>query len=190
MKQLKISIMAMIIFTIIVGGIYPAFMTLVGNTLFKQKANGSIIYKDGIAVASKLIGQQFTSPKYLWGRPSATSQYQYNALASAGSNLAPSNPDLYNQVKQRAESFKKYSSAPVPIDLVTSSASGLDPEISIAAAYYQIPRIAMARGLSNEKIKAIIDHYSSQSEFGFGAPRVNVVQVNLALDKINSSNAK
>lgn len=190
MKQFKISILAMIIFTIITGGIYPAFITLIGQAFFKQKANGSIIYNNGVAVGSKLIGQQFTASKYLWGRPSATGEYQYNALASSGSNLAPSNPDLYNQVKQRVADLHKYSKAPVPIDLVTSSASGLDPEISLAAAYYQIPRIAKARNLSQSIVKQVIDQYSLHSKFGYGAPRVNVVEVNLSLDKISTSNAE
>lgn len=185
MKQIRAGIMALLVLTIITGLIYPLIVTLIGKTFFGTQANGSIIYVNNQAVASKLIGQEFTDGKYLWSRPSATGGYPYNALASSGSNLAPSNPQLLSQVTERVAKLKLTSSAPVPIDLVTTSGSGLDPEISVAGAYYQIRHIARARGVSDAEVKAVIDRYVKYGIFGFGAPRVNVVEVNLALDGMN-----
>lgn len=185
MKQIRAGIRALLVLTLITGLIYPLIVTFIGKVLFAKQANGSIIYVNNQAVASKLIGQQFAGDKYLWSRPSATGGHPYNALASSGSNLAPSNLQLLAQVTERVEKFKLTSSAPVPIGLVTTSGSGLDPEISAAGAYYQIPHIAKARGMSDAAVKAVIDQYVKYTMFGFGAPRVNVVEVNLALDSMN-----
>ncbi len=184
MKQIRASIMALVILTVITGLIYPLFITLVGKGFFPYQANGSIMVVNGVAVGSDLIGQQFTSDKYLWSRPSATGNYPYNALASGGSNLGPLNPVLLAQVKDRAIALEKTNPGVIiPVDLVTASGSGLDPEISVAAAYYQIGRIAKARNLTNDQVLAVVNRFTQYPLFGFiGEVRVNVLKVNLALD--------
>lgn len=147
-------------------------------------------------MGSLLIGQQFDDPKYFWGRLSATSPFTFNAASSSGSNLGPSNPALFDEIKGRIKALKEYypdNTAPIPVDLVTSSASGLDPHISVAAAHYQIARIARLRGLSPDTIKAIVKQYTHGRLLGLiGEPVVNVLEANLALDsiKINSKNKK
>jgi len=172
----------------VTGLAYPALVTAVGQTLFHDEANGSLIEQDGKVVGSKLIGQQFDAPKYFWGRLSATSPMPYNAQASGGSNLGPTNPALLDEVKGRIDALKAAGtdmSKPVPVDLVTSSGSGLDPEISPAAAAYQIDRVAKARGLGENDVRALVDRYTSGRQFGIlGEPRVNVLQLNLALDEM------
>ncbi|AXF14965.1 potassium-transporting ATPase subunit KdpC [Paraburkholderia caledonica] len=172
----------------VTGLAYPALVTAVGQTLFHDEANGSLIERDGKVVGSKLIGQQFDAPQYFWGRLSATSPMPYNAQASGGSNLGPTNPALLDEVKGRIDALKAAGtdmSKPVPVDLVTSSGSGLDPEISPAAAAYQIDRVAKARGLGENDVRALVDRYTSGRQFGFlGEPRVNVLQLNLALDEM------
>ncbi|MGY6256505.1 potassium-transporting ATPase subunit KdpC [Paraburkholderia caledonica] len=172
----------------VTGLAYPALVTAVGQTLFHDEANGSLIEQDGKVVGSKLIGQQFDAPQYFWGRLSATSPMPYNAQASGGSNLGPTNPALLNEVKGRIDALKAAGtdmSKPVPVDLVTSSGSGLDPEISPAAAAYQIDRVAKARGLGENDVRALVDRYTSGRQFGIlGEPRVNVLQLNLALDEM------
>ncbi len=172
----------------VTGLAYPALMTAVGQTLFRNEVNGSLIEQDGKVVGSKLIGQQFDAPQYFWGRLSATSPMPYNAQASGGSNLGPTNPALVDEVKGRIDALKAAGtdmSKPVPVDLVTSSGSGLDPEISPAAAAYQIDRVAKARGLGENDVQALVDRYTSGRQFGvLGEPRVNVLQLNLALDEM------
>ncbi|MDR6493427.1 potassium-transporting ATPase subunit KdpC [Paraburkholderia sp. 22099] len=170
------------------GLAYPALITAVGQTFFHAQANGSLLEQDGKVVGSKLIGQQFDAPQYFWGRLSATSPMPYNAQGSGGSNLGPTNPALIDEVKGRIDALQAAGtdlSRPVPVDLVTSSGSGLDPEISPAAAAYQIERVAKARKLAANDVQALVDRYTSGRQFGiFGEPRVNVLQLNLALDEM------
>ncbi|MDR6445711.1 UNVERIFIED_ORG: K+-transporting ATPase ATPase C chain [Burkholderia sp. 1263] len=170
------------------GLAYPALITAVGQTFFHAQANGSLLEQDGKVVGSKLIGQQFDAPQYFWGRLSATSPMPYNAQGSGGSNLGPTNPALIDEVKGRIDALQAAGtdlSKPVPVDLVTSSGSGLDPEISPAAAAYQIERVAKARKLAANDVQALVDRYTSGRQFGiFGEPRVNVLQLNLALDEM------
>ena len=172
--------------TVLTGVVYPLAVTGVSQLLFPQEANGSIVKVNGKAVGSALIGQQFSSPGYFWGRPSATGPQAYNAAASSGSNLGPLNPALSDAVKARIEALKAAdpgNDLPVPIDLVTASASGLDPDISLAAAYYQATRVAKTRNLSIERAKTLIEQYAKRPRFGvFGEPRVNVLDLNIALD--------
>jgi potassium-transporting ATPase KdpC subunit len=170
----------------VTGLAYPAVMTAVGQAAFHDEANGSMIEANGKVVGSKLIGQQFDAPQYFWGRLSATSPMPYNAQGSSGSNLGPLNPALADEVKGRIDALKAAGtdvSQPVPIDLVTSSGSGLDPEITPAAAAYQIDRVAKARKMNANDVQALVDRYTSGRQFGIlGEPRVNVLQLNLALD--------
>jgi potassium-transporting ATPase KdpC subunit len=185
-EQLKSAIFVFIILTIITGILYPLFVTGIAQTFFHAKANGSLIYRDGNLTGSTLIGQQFDGPKYLWGRLSATSPIPYNAGSSSGSNIGPSNGALLETVKARIEKLRAAdpkNKTPIPVDLVTSSASGLDPHISLAGAYYQIPRIARARGLSVNAVKSIIDRNANGRFFSLiGEPVVNVLKVNMDLD--------
>ncbi|PRY07184.1 potassium-transporting ATPase subunit KdpC [Paraburkholderia sp. BL25I1N1] len=172
----------------VTGLAYPAVMTAVGQAAFHDQANGSLLEQDGKVVGSKLIGQQFDAPQYFWGRLSATSPMPYNAQGSGGSNLGPTNPALLDEIRGRLDALKAAGtdmSKPVPVDLVTSSGSGLDPEISPAAAAYQIERVAKARKLAANDVQALVDRYTSGRQFGIlGEPRVNVLQVNLALDEM------
>lgn len=176
------------VLTAVTGLAYPAVMTAVGQAAFHDQANGSLIEQNGKVVGSKLIGQQFDAPQYFWGRLSATSPMPYNATGSGGSNLGPTNPALLDEVKGRIDALKAAGtdmSKPVPVDLVTSSGSGLDPEISPAAAAYQIERVANARKLAVNDVQALVDRYTSGRQFGvLGEPRVNVLQLNLALDEM------
>jgi K+-transporting ATPase ATPase C chain len=172
--------------TVLTGVVYPLAVTGVGQLLFPHAANGSIVTVNGKPVGSELIGQQFSSPGHFWGRPSATGPYPNNAAVSSGSNLGPLNPALTDAVKGRIEALRAAdpgNDKPVPVDLVTASGSGLDPEISLAAAHYQAARVAKARGLSVEKIQALIEQHAARPWLGiFGEPRVNVLALNLALD--------
>ena len=176
------------VLTAVTGLAYPAVMTAVGQVAFRDQANGSLLEQNGKLVGSQLIGQQFDAPQYFWGRLSATSPMPYNALGSGGSNLGPTNPALLDEVKGRLDALKAAGtdmSKPVPVDLVTSSGSGLDPEISPAAAAYQIERVAKARQLSANDVQALVDRYTSGRQFGIlGEPRVNVLKLNLALDEM------
>ncbi|NYH19041.1 potassium-transporting ATPase subunit KdpC [Paraburkholderia bryophila] len=176
------------VLTAVTGLAYPAVMTAVGQVAFHDQANGSLIEQNGKVVGSKLIGQQFDAPQYFWGRLSATSPMPYNATGSSGSNLGPTNPALLDEVKGRIDALKAAGtdmSKPVPVDLVTSSGSGLDPEISPAAAAYQIERVANARKLAVNDVQALVDRYTSGRQFGvLGEARVNVLQLNLALDEM------
>ncbi len=176
----------MVVFTIIFGGLYPAITSLLLEGFAKPQSEGSMIKaKDGAIYGSSLIGQNFENPKYLWGRLSATTDV-YNASSSSGSNLGVNNPTLLENVNTRIENLKNYphdANAKIPVDLVTASASGLDPEITPAAAFYQIPRIAKARTIDEAKIKAIIDKSTKDRSFNLlGEKRVNVLEVNLRLD--------
>ncbi|HTH62674.1 MAG TPA: potassium-transporting ATPase subunit KdpC [Paraburkholderia sp.] len=173
-------------FTLVTGVVYPAVVTAVSQAVFPHQANGSLIEKDGKPVGSEIIGQQFDAPYYFWGRLSATTPNPYNAQASGGSNLGPTNPALLDAVKARIAALHAAdpsNTAPVPVDLVTASGSGLDPEITPAAAQYQAARVASARGISREQVDALIAQHTSGRQLGvFGEPRVNVLQLNLALD--------
>lgn len=173
--------------TLICGVIYPFAVTGIGQLAFAKQAGGSLVSSAGQPVGSVLIGQTFSSPKYFWGRPSATSPKPSDASASGGSNLGPTNPALLDAVKGRIDALKAADPgnlAPVPVDLVTASASGLDPDISVAAAYYQAGRIALVRQLSLEQVRSLIDQHKQGQYLGFfGEPRVNVLTLNLALDQ-------
>jgi len=174
------------VLTLICGVLYPYAITGIGLLAFPGQAGGDVIQHNGQPVGSTLIGQAFSSPKYFWGRPSATSPMPNNAVSSSGSNLGPTNPALIDAVKGRIDLLKAAdpgNTAPVPVDLVTASASGLDPEISIAAAYYQVGRIARERNISIDEVRRMIDGLAELQYFGFfGEPRVNVLVLNLALD--------
>lgn len=174
------------VLTVICGVIYPYAIAGIGQLAFADQAEGSLVTSNGQTVGSSLIGQSFSSPKYFWGRPSATGPMPNNATASGGSNQGPLNPALIDSVKGRIDALKAAdpdNTAPIPVDLVTASGSGLDPEISIAAARYQANRIARARNISVEQVQALISRHSLPQFFGFfGEPRVNVLQLNLALD--------
>jgi potassium-transporting ATPase KdpC subunit len=187
-SQLRPALVALFIFTVLTGLIYPLAVTGLAQLVFPLQANGSLIVQNGQTLGSTLIGQNFDDPKYFWGRLSATTPYPYNAGSSSGSNLGPSNPVLLDQVKARIAALKAADPAdtqPIPVDLVTSSGSGLDPHISIAAALYQLPRVAKARGLSGTAIRAMVNQFTQRRQFGLlGEPRVNVLELNLALDGI------
>jgi len=185
--QLKIAIVFLVVLTVITGIIYPLVVTGVAQTVFHHKANGSLITEEGKNVGSELIGQPFNDPKYFWGRPSATASFPYNAASSSGTNYGPANPSLLEAVQARIDALKAVdpdNNQPIPVDLVTCSASGLDPDISVAAAQYQAPRVARYRGLSQEQVNALVDRFTEGRQFGFlGERRVNVLKLNLALDK-------
>ena len=180
MQIIRTTVIFLLFSTILFGGIYPVISTLIVQGLFNDKAEGSLITKDGKILGSYLIGQNFTEPKYFWGRLSATAPYAYNAGASTGSNLGAVNPVLLEAVKVRAEAV---GGKDIPVDLVTASGSGLDPHISPAAAQYQVKRVAQARNMTEDKIKQLIEQYTEDRQFGFlGEPRVNTLSLNLALD--------
>jgi len=186
--QIRPVLVALLLFTLLTGVIYPLVVTGITQTVFPRQANGSLIVRDGQTLGSELIGQPFDVPRYFWGRPSATSPFPYNAAASSGSNLGPGNTVLVETVQSRIIALKAFdpqNSQPIPVDLVTSSGSGLDPHISIAAALYQIPRVAKARGISADTVVALIEKYTEDRQFGIlGEPRVNILKLNLALDEI------
>jgi K+-transporting ATPase ATPase C chain len=187
MKDLiRPAVSLFVLLSVVTGIAYPLLTMAVATPLFGDKAAGSLIVKDGKAVGSRLIGQNFADPKYFWGRPSATSPQPYNGTASGGSNLGPLNPALADAVTGRIDALKAAdpdSKLPVPAGLVTASASGLDPDISPAAAYYQVARVAKARHLTAEKVTTLVDMHTEGRQWGlFGEPRVNVLELNLALD--------
>ncbi len=192
--QLRPAFLMLLIFTIITGVIYPLVVTGVAQVLFPHQANGSLIMVNGKAVGSELIGQQFDDPKYFWGRLSDTGDFPYNSFnaqtltGSSGSNYGPLNPALTKAAQDRIDALKKAdptNTLPIPVDLITASGSGLDPHISVAAALYQVHRVAVARGLNDAVVQSLVDKYTEGRQFGFlGEPRVNVLELNLALDGI------
>ena len=176
----------LVVLSVLTGVIYPYLVTGIAQLAFPRAANGSLIQADGKALGSNLIGQAFDDPKYFWSRPSATSPQPYNAAASSGSNQGPRNPALADAVKDRIKALRDAdpdNKAPVPVDLVTASGSGLDPDISVASALYQAHRVAKARGMPEDKIRALVDASTRGRVFGIlGEPRVNVLELNIALD--------
>lgn len=193
-KQIKIAFLLMLVISILTGLIYPALVTGLAQLFFPWQANGSIVQYAGKAVGSKFIGQAFTDPKYFWGRPSATTPYPYNAEASTGSNYGPMNQDFLFKVRTLIDQWQQAdidNLNPIPVDLVTSSASGLDPEISPLAAFFQVHRVAVARGLVDDDIAALVRRNIQHRQWGmFGESRVNVLLLNLALDDFNSKSSR
>ena len=177
-----------VMLTLVTGVAYPVFVTVVAQLAFPAQAGGSVLVRDGRAVGSDLLGQPFSSPGYFWGRPSATAPQPYNGAASSGTNQAPTNPALADAVAERVATLRAASPdnvTSVPVDLVTASGSGLDPHISPAAAEYQVERVAQARGLPAERVRALVAAHARGRALGFfGEPRVNVLELNLALDEV------
>lgn len=190
-SQIRPALLSLLLFTLLTGLIYPLVVTGIAQVAFPYQANGSLLEVEGQPVGSELIGQSFDDPAYFWGRLSATGTFAYNAFnadnltGSSGSNYGPLNPALLEMVTARVEVLRAAdpeNTAAIPVDLVTASASGLDPHISIAAANYQIPRVAQARSMSESEVQALVDQYTEPRQFGFlGEPRVNVLRLNLAL---------
>ena len=174
--------------TLLLGIVYPLAITGLARVAFARQADGGLVYRNGVLIGSALIGQHFSDPGYLWSRPSATTPQPYNALGSTGSNLGPLNPALFDQVRANATALRRAdpaNTAPIPVDLVTASASGLDPEISLAAARYQAARVARARGLASGRVEALIESRVRGPLLGFiGEQRINGLEVNLALDAL------
>ncbi len=187
-RQLKTAVAILAALTAITGVLYPLAVTGIAQGLFAAQANGLLIERAGRPAGSALIGQPFDDPRYFWGRPSATAPYPYNASASGGSNLGPTSKDLVAAVRARAEALRAAdpaNTAPIPVDLVTASGSGLDPHISVAAALYQVRRVARARSLSEDAVRELVARHTLGRQLGIlGEPRVNVLELNLALDGV------
>jgi K+-transporting ATPase ATPase C chain len=183
---LRPAISLFVLLTVVTGLAYPAVVTAVARVVFPDQASGSLVRRDGAVVGSTLIGQTFTDPKHFWGRPSATSPMPTNAANSGGSNQGPLNPALVDAVKGRVEALRAAdpgNGAPIPVDLVTASGSGLDPHISVAAAEYQVARVARARGVAPDVVRAAVARHTEGRQLGFlGEPTVNVLAHNLDLD--------
>ncbi len=194
LTQLRPAVVLLALLTVITGLLYPLAVTGIAQVAFPSQANGSLIVQDGQAVGSSLIGQSFDAPRYFWGRLSATGTFPYNAYnadnltASSGSNLGPLNPALVEAAQARIDALEAVdpdNAAPIPVDLVTASGSGLDPDISVAAALYQLPRVARERGLSEAQLRQLVDDNTTGRQFGvLGEERVNVLALNLALDAL------
>jgi potassium-transporting ATPase KdpC subunit len=188
LAQIRPAAVSLAIFTIITGLLYPLLVTGISQAAMPHQANGSLLVVEGRVVGSELIGQPVGDPKYFWSRLSATSPYSYNGGASSGSNYGPLNPEMLERVKQRVDEIRAAEpgdSRPIPVDLVTASASGLDPHISIEAALYQVPRVAKARGIEEGEVRALVDRSTEGAQWRIlGEPRVNVLQLNLALDEL------
>ncbi len=182
----RAAVSLLVLMTVLLGMVYPLLVTGIAGMVFPHKAGGSLMEKNGKIIGSEWLGQSFTQPKYFWGRLSATTP-PYNAAASSGSNFSPANPKLLDAANDRIRALKKYdpaNKAPIPVDLVTASASGLDPDISVAAAEYQVARVAKTRDMKEEDVKALIKQYRRKRTLGFiGEARVNVLLLNLALDE-------
>ena len=186
MTDLRISIILLGTMTLLTGFIYPVVVTVIAQNFFPHQANGRILTVDSKPVGSELIGQPFSRPEYFWGRLSATAPFPYNAAASGGSNFGPLNLELVKNAQERIDLLKKHDAelVKVPVDLVTASASGLDSQISLAAAEVQIRRVAAARKISEDKVRALVRQHTIGRQFGLlGEPGVNVLQLNLALDQ-------
>src|SRR5438552_7456254 len=187
-SHIRIGLILFLLFTLLTGVIYPLVVTAISQIAFPHRANGSVVERNGQPVGSELIGQQFGDPHYFWGRLSATEKVPYNAASSSGSNLGPTNDDLLKKLKERIETLRQAhpdQKGPIPVDLVTASASGLDPHISPAAAEYQVPRVAKARGLSEDSVRQLVaSHMEMRTLRLLGEPRVNVLRLNLALDGV------
>ena len=186
LSHVRAAVVSLVVFTVVTGIAYPLVITGIAQLVFPHQATGSLIVKDGKPVGSTLIGQPFDDPKYFWSRPSATSPFGYNAGASGASNLSPTNADLIKAVQGRVDALRAAdpgNTAPVPVDLVTASGSGLDPDISPAAALYQVGRVAKARKLDEAVVRTLVAQYTQGRQLGLlGEPRVNVLALNLALD--------
>jgi K+-transporting ATPase ATPase C chain len=187
-QVIRPAVIFMVVMTVITGVVYPLLVTGIAQVAFPHQANGSLLYAGDKLVGSALVGQPFDDPKYFWSRPSATAPYPYNAAASSGSNLGPIEPTLIAAFKSRIDALKQAdpdNRDPIPVDLITASASGLDPHISPAAAAYQVGRVARARGVDAQKIEQLVAEYTEGRTLGLlGEPRVRVVELNLALDGI------
>ncbi|MBK6740588.1 MAG: potassium-transporting ATPase subunit KdpC [Haliea sp.] len=188
-KVLKPALLMFLLLSLITGVLYPLLVTLVSTATMPEQAAGSLITRDGKILGSTLVGQNFSDPKYFWGRLSATGPYAYNGAVSSGSNLGPLNPVLTDNITARINALRladPENTAPIPVDLVTASGSGLDPHISPAAAAYQAARVARVRGIAQSSVDALVAQYTEDRQLGiFGEPRVNVLQLNLALDALH-----
>lgn len=193
-KHGKTAVLLLLLMTLVTGLLYPLLVTSIAQVIFPWRANGSLIERNGTTIGSVLIGQSFTSASYFWGRPSATTPFPYNGAASAASNSGPSNPTFLASVQQRVKTLKQFDSATnslVPVDLVTASASGLDPEISPYAAFYQVPRIAKARLISEKLVHDLVEqHIAGRTFLLLGEPRINVLELNLALDNLRKTDGQ
>ena len=189
LKELRPAVMSFLLLTLLTGIAYPLLVTGISQLTMPARANGSMIMRDGKPIGSSLIGQSFSDPKYFWSRPSATGPMPNNASASGGSNLGPTNPALMDAVKARVQALRDAdpgNAQPVPVDLVTASASGLDPHISPAAAEYQLARVARLRNLAPDALRKLVAEHTEDRQFGIlGEPRVNVLELNLSLDAMH-----
>jgi len=187
-RNLITSVLYAVVTGILLGILYPLFMTGLAQIFFHDKANGQLIVKDGVAIGSRLIGQNFINAVYFHGRPSAAGANGYDATASSGSNYGPTNKKYIDRVESDVTVLQKENpGVPVPIDMVTTSGSGLDPDITPAAAYFQVPRVARARGISEEKVKGLVARHTVQRQFGLlGEPRINVLELNLDLGRMTA----
>ncbi|MGE0383232.1 MAG: potassium-transporting ATPase subunit KdpC [Gammaproteobacteria bacterium] len=188
-KQLRPALSLLVLLTLVTGVAYPLLVTGISELAFLDRAHGSLIVRDGKVAGSALVGQGFAGQGHFWSRPSATGPYGYNAGASSGSNLGPTNPALTDAVKARIETLRAahpQATAPVPVDLVTSSGSGLDPHVTPAAAAWQVERVAQARGLPAERVRTLVAEHTEPPQWGvLGEARVNVLRLNLALDTLS-----
>jgi potassium-transporting ATPase KdpC subunit len=187
-RHLRSSVILLAAFMVLTGIIYPLAVTGIAQLIFPDQANGSLIRKGGKLIGSALIGQPFEDPKYFWGRLSATTPFAYNAGASSGSNYGPLNPALFDAARKRIQDLRKVDSLndqPIPVDLVTASGSGLDPHISVGAALYQLPRVARVRNVPEPRVRSLVERFTEGRQWGvLGEARVNVLELNLALDEI------